>query len=380
MALAEQLLSVGIKGQDIILAELNKVKKKADAIFKMKPSLDVGKGILDKAQGKKVPGIPALAGQPTTSPEQEKSEKQQEKSDKKLTENTKKFGAGVKEFTKGAATFDPTTAVQNVITGGAKALGAGFAALPAVGQYLKDLPKGFGEVINSMVGMASGALQIAKQAAEAQYGLTQRNSTTGYFGGGGVGMGSMSNAEHANLVMNIAGSYGKLQKPMIDALNELVGKKDTNALGAAASGNWSSLGTTKGWLLQQMTNSLQGMPPEIAQQFNAALLKNNGADIQGNEDQQGQEVNAAYKNRQEQFIGKQYAESTVGGTAAKLQDLDNAMQKFSINLLNAGVGCAEAMDYAAVKVTSMSHAIEDFKTAINGLPSVIRNKANQIFK
>ena len=372
-ALAEYLLSVGVKGQNVVLAEIGKVKKQADALSKMKPTIDMGKGLLGKALGgKKVPGVGAPAGQPAPSPEQEKSDKQQEKSDKKQTENTKKFGksatmvgGAMTKFASAASGLDPVTTMHG-ITNAASKIAGGWSVL---GISAAGVASGLGELMNAGVSMASGAVNSAKQNAAAQYGLTTRNATTANYGGGNINQTAyatsksdkgkslaymvMSNEEKANMVSTISGSFGKIQKPMADVLNKYVGSKDTGALTRVAAGDWQSTGTDKGWFLQQISNQFQGLPPSIAQAFQSKLLEQYGSEEIQNKtaEQKGaQATNAGWVSQNENQTSKLYAAAAQNIDA--LYKLSGSFNDIQIKLVNSGGALAGTVDKMASAVNA----------------------------
>lgn len=367
--LEEYFVALGIKGQNVVLKNIDNVKKKAESLSKTKPvQLKAKAGVFGGVVGNNI--IPPQ--QPGTSQSQPLSP-EQKKENKKLIEGINKFANGSKEFVKGVAHFDPVSAVQQAITSSGSAISAMVKAIPVVGDYLQGLPKGLAEISNAMVGMAASAVEIAKSSAATQYAITNRNATTKYYGGdkSAIGQSNLSNAQYSELIMNIAGSFGKIQKPMQGILNELVKSKNTDALSRVASGNWASTGTDKGWMLQQISNETAGLPPSIAQAIQTALLKSNKDLIQGKgAESAAQGINAKWVNQAE----SQNAE-IFNQTSKRFDDLYNLSNKFNnmqMKMIDSGVNMAGAVDKAANAISKLPEIINKVNDAVSHSPGAAR--------
>jgi hypothetical protein len=358
--LAEALVAIGVKGQKVVLTEIDKVKKQADAVNKMKTTVDLGRGVKgSKAMpGKSVPGAPASPQQYEPGPAEKKKSKDEEKSNSKLTAGLKSFGGHVSSFAKAATSLDPVTTMQGITTAAAKIAG-GWSAF---GFSAQGAAEGLGQLMNAGISMASGAVASAKQSAAEQYGLTTRNATTANFGGdklwqeGIIGQDEngknvrglrMSNSEKAQMVSMISGSFGKIQEPLANELNKLSGKKDTAALSRVGAGDWQSTGTTKGWMIQQMMNGMSGMPPEIAQKFQAEMLKQHGGEIQNKTQDQkwAQATNAGWVSQNEKQTGDLYSAASQHVTA--LYNLSDKFNKIQIDLVASGATLSVAVNKMA---------------------------------
>lgn len=370
--LEEYFVSLGIKGQNVVLKNIKDVKKQADALTKNKAILNFGKGITGIIAG--IAGIAGKTGITSPMPEQKNEEKRQ---NKKFSENINKFASGSKEFVKGVAHFDPTSAVQQTITSTGSALGAVAKAIPVIGDYIQNLPKGIADITNAFVGMGTGALQMAKDATAGQYGLSNRNATTKYYGGD-FGQSNLSNAQFSELVMSISGSYGKIKKPMQGILEELVKSKNTDALNRVASGNWASTGTDKGWMLQQISNETAGLPPSIAQAIQSSLLKSNKDLIQEKGEESGaQGLNATFEKQAEAQTSALY--NRAAESAKSLSSLNSSINKMQVAMFDAGVGMATQIDKAALKIKDLVESFDKMKKAVDSF-SVMGHGAPQWIK
>lgn len=356
--LEEYFVSLGIKGQNVVLKNIDAVKKKADALSKIKPSVNLGKGIAGILAG--LAGKTATSAQTLDQKNEEKIQKKEEKNIRQFSEGSKKFGNAVLGFTRGAESFDPVGIAKNMIT----AAGESFSNITVLGFGVGNLPKGLAELTNTMVSMASGAIDMAKTSAATQYGLSNRNSTTRYYGGEGIGQGGMSRAQHSELVMTIAGSFGKIQKPLQETVNKLVEGKNTEALARVAGGNWASTGTDRGWFLQQISNETAGLPPSIAQAIQNSLLKSNADLIQGKGEEKGaQAVNADWMNLAEDQNKKIY--NTTSAQHEKLMALSKDINSMQIQMINTGVKFAGAISDATEAIKTLPEKIKKVEAAFD---------------
>jgi hypothetical protein len=370
---------LGVKGQGVALKNIAKIKKEAIGPSKVKANINLDKGNILKpvaniAGGRSMPkmkGItgnpPAPSGQPMAQPVNtpENPAEKKENANKKFFQGVNKFAGSSKEFVQGVSHFDPVSAVQQAISSTGSALGAMVKAIPVVGDYLKELPKGLADVTNAFVGMGVGALQMAKDTTSNQFSLSNRNATTKNYNGDKISQDGMSRSEHSQLVMSIAGSYGKLQGPMVDALNELVKSKNTEALGRVASGNWQSTGTNKGWMLQQISNQTQGLPPEIAQAIQASLLNNNSSEIQDKGEESGAQVkNATFQNQSEDQTTNLYGKLDDKAMTS-LKSLNDSLNKMQESMFDAGLGMATQIDKASGKIKELTESFDKMRKAVN---------------
>jgi len=370
--LEEFFVSIGVKGQNVVLKNIDKIKKEANKLSKLKPILDMGKGNILKAMA----SVKSIAGQFFTkelpaqpvNPEQEKEKKQQEKSNNKFQSGVNKFYGGANNILQSSKNFDPVALAQTAITGTGKAAGAIASAIPAVGGYLKDLPPALAEATNSMVSMGVGALEMAKRAASGQWELQSRNATVKYYGGGNVRKEAdnieISRNEYANLMMKVASSNGRLNSSLKEMITDLAKTKDTEQLGNVASGNFASIGTTKGWIAQQMMDSMGNVPPEIRQKMMSALLPQVSEDIMSNKGEGAQKINAKYERQAENQITALYTESTTKKTIESLTSLNEAINKMQVKMFESGVGMATTINEAAKQIGDLAKTIKKAKEEI----------------
>lgn len=353
--LEEYFVSLGIKGQNVVLKNIKDIKKQATDLSKGKTSVNL------KGKGVGVVGNNIIPPQQSPAPWEQKGER---KNNKKFSENINKFASGSKEFVKGVAHFDPVAAVQQTISSTGSALGAMAKTIPVIGDYIKDLPNGVADITNTFVGMGAGALQMAKESTAGQYAISNRNETMRYYGGGGIGQGGMSRAQHSELIMTISGSFGKIQKPLQETVNKLVESKNTEALSRVSGGNWASTGTDKGWFLQQISNETSGLPPSIAQAIQNSMLKSNADLIQEKGEEKGaQRLNATFQNQAEDRTTALYKKAAE--SEASLTSLNKSINKMQASMFDAGLGMATQIDKASGKIKELVESFDKMKKAVN---------------
>ena len=280
------LVTLGVKGQSVVLSTMDKIRKKAGDLTKQKANVK----LTAKQSATKAEKIAATGKEPKEPKEEKEEKEEKEKSEKKFGQSVDKFGQAAASVVQSAASLDPSSAISSGVT---NAIGK----IPGLGAI-------FATVTAATIGSAAKAVSISRETASKQYGLTQRNAGAAYYGGKVTQMGNWSNEESAAFKMTVGSAFGKINQPLADAINNLTSKGnfDMSALSRVAGGNWQSSGTDKGWMIQQLANSFQGLPPSIAQKFQAALLKNFGeSEIQKvtPEQQKAQEINAKWNKQDE---------------------------------------------------------------------------------
>lgn len=343
------LVTLGLKGQNAVLSTMDKIRKKGTDLTKkktvtisakVKPAKftkmtpqEIAQGAAPRGRagavlpavrgaGVSVPGragaapsgaapsgTPGAADQARAAAPKPPTPKPSA-GENKFVGAVKKFGQYTDRVASGAATLSPTAFVQSIA-----------ATLPYVG---------------AIASAAAGALESAKTSIAGAHGLATRNAATRFYGGDLVAgrqsqntarnkSGFWSNSEHAAFVAAVSGSMGKIQQPLANEINNLVGKKDTRALSRAAAGDWESTGTDKGWIASQIAGSMGSLPPSIKQKMSASLLKNFGGEIQDLEKgQKGRQSSAAYYENAEENQTIRLA-NTAGKTAASLAQLNTAV-------------------------------------------------------
>ena len=365
-SLDNYLVTMGIKGQNVVLAQMEKVRKKWKDVSKSKNIADIsGKG--GRAGG-------AAPGKPSTEEKNEneknkRTRKQENEDEKKNTskfrEAVSRFGQGAQTIASSASSIDPV----GMISGMTSAVGTSLSGISVLGVSLGRIPEGIAAITNSMLTMAKNSVDMAKQATAAYHGLAARNAAAEHYGGRVTENSPLSRNERAMFIDAVSGSMGKIQAPLAEQINRLVGTKDTRALARAAAGDWESTGTDKGWMLGQISSGFQGLPPSIKQRIQASLLKNFSDEIQGMDENRAmvQRNNAKWEAQNEDHTQALYKLSATGEKGAVDPNLIGISKKLNTmqeGLYTAGLKMAEVVDEVADTVADLPDQMRKFKKSL----------------
>jgi hypothetical protein len=345
MALDSYLVKIGVKGQDVVLSVMDKIQKKGKDLSKKKTTVTLAA----KTTAEEKTKTEELAKKTS-----EKESKRKDEDSKKDKKNTNKFGKSVDKFGNAASNVSRSMSDMDP----ASAIHSGLSELSKIA--IAGIPFA---IAGAVLATATKTISMAKAYAGAQYGLTQRNAAAKYYGekvSFQTDKGKWSNEEMAMLRTGIGQSYGRIQQPLADAISEFTktNKYDPTALTRVASGNWKSTGTDRGWILQQMTDSLGDLPPTIAQKIQAELLKRYGAEeIQETtkEQREAQTMNAAWSNRNEQQINEIFG--AIVTNAKELLGLNNKLNELQVKMVSAGTAVATGLNFAANQIEKANNRI-----------------------
>ena len=361
------LVTLGMKGQNVVLAQMEKIRKgKKDLAKKVNVNLTAkgGKG-----------------GAPATTPEklydQEKKEnekvkkthKEESEREKKNTSAFKdaagKFGQGVQGFASAAASIDPIAAMSSVTT----AIGTSLSGIEVLGVGLGELPKGIAQIANSTLSMARNAFEMAKQATATTYALKTRDAAAAHYGGG-IGQGQLSNQERAMLIDAVSSSMGRIKPELAGEINKLIGTKDTRALARVAGGDWESTGEDRGWMLGQVMSGMGSLPPSVKQNIQASLLSRNADLIQNLTGEQGaaQENAATFANMEEERSLNMYKKAAPGGVLdPNLKGIQSKLNTMEGAIYSAGLSMAETMNEVVDTIASIPTKVKKVTEAVDDI-------------
>jgi len=370
------LVTMGVKGQDVVLATMDKIQKKKNAV--KKPfKVQMQSQMTGARQEKKLPeerrGFDFPRKAKDASNDLEKFRKSTEKGtsaqnkENKETEKAvglaKKTGKNAKQGAANAAgaasSLNPVSFLKTM----ASLPGEALSAIPFIG--------GIGKALSGAVGMAteaaSGALNSAKENASKYYGLSQRNASSAYYGGdinfskkqNGLSSqagsyqsvsGNYAPKERAELIASVSGVFGKIQKPLASTLSKMIqgNQYDVGALSRVSSGDWRSTGTDKGFFLQKLADSFGDLPPTIAQKFQSRLLENYGAgEIQkSTEEQRGaQATTGAWESKDELMTKNLY--DVASKNIQSLLELNESLNQVQIKLVSGGAQLSSVINGVA---------------------------------
>ena len=351
------LVTLGMKGQNVVLSVMDKIRKKSGELTKKKTVVTLAtKTTTEKTAAKKEPTEIKTGAVPVNA----LTEPDAAKNNKKFRGAVDDFRSGARNFSGAAASLDPTATVAGITS----ALGTALSGISVLGVSLGRLPEGIAAIANNMLSMSKNSIDMAKQATAAYHGLATRNAAAETYGEKITKEGPLSRNERAMFIDAVSNSMGRIGKPLADEINKLVGQKDTRALARAGAGDWESTGTDKGWMLGQMSSSFAGLPPSIKQKLQAALLKNYSGEIQNMTPgqaavQQGAATFANIEEDQTQRLYDKSAESasSVTGAIQKLNDLQ-------VSLFTTGLQFTKSIDDAATALAELPATISKMHSTI----------------
>jgi hypothetical protein len=350
--LDDYLVTLGMKGQNVVLSTMEKIRKKGNDLIKKKTvPLSV----------KDVPGKGSKTTPEKTAPDEKPAPQfgtfpDQEKNNKRFGKATEKFGDGVKNFAGAASSLDPVSAISSITS----ALGTSLSGISVLGVSLGRLPEGIAAISNSMLSMAKNSADMAKQATTTYHALVTRNAAASRYGKQVSEAGPLSRNERAMFIDAVSSSMGIIHQPLADEINKLIGTKDTRSLARVGAGDWESTGTDRGWMLGQMSSSFAGLPPSIKQKLQASLLKNYSGEIQDMTSDQAaaQRASATWQNMDEDQTAK------LAERAPQAVGLAQKMNEMQLQLYNTGVMFASSIDKSIAAMKDLPATIDNMQKAM----------------
>lgn len=351
------LVTLGMKGQNVVLSMMDKIRKKGGDLSKKKTTVELAA----KPSSKKTaaPGVEKSGvepGAPGTPP----PDYLPTKSNKKFGAAVDRFSGGAKDIASAASSLDPVAAISGITS----ALGQSLSGVSVMGVSLGRLPEGIAAIANSTLSMANNSVQMAKQATAAFHQLTIRDAAAAHYGEKITEKSPLSRNERAAFIDAVSNSMGRIQRPLADEINKLIGTKDTRALARVGAGDWESTGTNKGWMLGQISSSFQGLPPSIKQKLQAALLKNYSSEIQDMTPEQAaaQQRAGTFANMEEdqtkRLAGK--AAENMGSVTGVIQK----MNELQVSLFTTGLQFTKSIDDATTALAELPATISKMHSTI----------------
>jgi len=357
------LVSLGLKGQNVVLSVMNKIQKKGKDLTKKKTTVPLAVKTVpaDKDKkttpeekpepGKRSPGKPSKKSAFVPGP----SFSDQEKTNKRFSAAVDKFHGGARDIASAASSLDPAAVVSSITS----ALGTSLSGITVLGVSLGRLPEGIAAIANSTLSMAKNSTDMAKQATAAFHQLTIRNAAAAYYGEKITKEGPLSRNERAMFIDAVSNSMGRIQRPLADEINKLVGTKDTRALARVSAGDWESTGTDKGWMLGQISSSFQGLPPSIKQKLQAALLKNYSGEIQDMAPGQAavQQNAATFANMEEDQTKRLYSKAAEKENMGSVTGVIQKMNDLQVSLFTTGLQFTKSIDDAVTALAELPDTV-----------------------
>lgn len=398
------VVELGVKGQDVVVNTFKALaKQKAD--FEKKSTAQVGvTGSTQKAGSEVTPqaGIAnlvklliaqmkqqgdkkdELTDSEKAAIEEKKAEKEKEKMYKTITQNTKVATGAMETVAKGMASLNPVEFIRSAASA-TVALTAGLAgglantAWTGSGEVVRAIIEHAGKLVDMGIQAAAGALNAYKAALPVELKRRAQTSLIKMAGAQVINNASMTRAESAQMAGVLFPVVGKIGTEFGKQLNKLYKFKDERVrdkkgqgfhtasmivnrsqANALAQGDFSALGTTKGWLLNQISQSTAGMPPEMVQAFRTGLLS------QVSRKELGKESASVriYAQKMESSDLTAQGKIVAAGNAkwAKLEIANASLNTLQINMIKSVGGLTTILDKAA---TSLSTLLTTLSTRID---------------
>lgn len=367
MTTEQALIKLGTKGADVVLAQMKKIENAKSKLAKTQPFQIAGKGLdaFQRTLGMRG-GVLGLLGkgigavtQPREQTEAEKAlslKRKESFENNRLIRGARNAGRALEELGRGAAGLDPTS----FLTGVAQAAAATAGGIP----ILSGLSDAAAKTASLAVQAASGAVQAAKASMAVVVDTQEKKGIIEQFGAGfispksGVGKGgeALSLSEKANLIESVFGRFGKMQQPLADSINRLFAgvnnRIDPKQFTQVAAGNFTALGTDKGFFFQKISDAFSGLPPSVAQKAQSQLLNRLAPEDFAKDRAENERRNAAFfdtaERTQQERIFNAYAQN-----ADKIIELNNSLNSLQVQLISTGAALTGVVNEYAASVVKV---------------------------
>lgn len=371
MNVVKAVVGLGVKGSDIVLSTFKKIKEEKKAFEK--PAQFRVDGI-----GNRIPITPQGVPGTQPKPESDESRRDRKKSESTLTEIAKysKLTAGaVQDTAQGFASLNPTSFMQSALKASTDVLaettgGIMNAIISGSGEAVKGAIRYAGDLVNIGLQAGTNALMSYKAALPVATELESKRQLIGETGVKNYD--TVTQSERTQLAATILPSLGRIGKDFEKQLDRLFQEQKNgrtvqrDQAMSLAQGDFSALGTTKGWLLNKISQGIGDVPPEVAQKFRSALIG------QAMQDKEGIITESAMYRRpmaemQNEDLSQQTAIADAGLlNAGAMADVNRELNGIQINMIKSVGSLNIAIAKAAKEINSI---LTNLNTDIN--------KANQ---
>jgi hypothetical protein len=307
----EEVLSLGVKGDDLVLSQLQKIQEQKEKFSRpSEVSVTAATGNTaqtpgpgqkqapqeTKAQGVFKNNLDAVKGQKEAlnkgfekSQKKEAPEKEtptKPTKEKEDQEEKKKSSDSFKELAQGAITAAKSL---STLSAGSALRGAASLAnlIPFYGDQIAAVGQGIITAAESFRANVESAARINLDTAESRSRIG--NLVQGSGGGNFTGRVDLDLNSQRALAETLGAKFGTVQRPLQDAIQELFRDRDGRGVDVTqatqlAQGNFNALGTDKGFFLQKIADQLGSLPPSFRQSIQADLLSNISKSEQDTED------------------------------------------------------------------------------------------------
>lgn len=350
MTTEQGIIQLGIKGKELVISTMAQIKKAKEKAFEMGPRQLASTGLMKLLKG----GAKALGGAVTSVGGSDKEDSNM----KKLTNAIQAGTTASTNVAQSMAGLNPTELIRSVAGAGfglaaGLAQGAGNALWGGVGDAAKAIIDNIGKLTDIAITGASNAVSAVKTALPIAIEQEARKSM---IAAGGTGMQNvnamsetMSRAQSAALSNSLIPTIGKInagspmEKELIRLFKTENGKvvNREQAMGLS-QGNFSSLGTNKGFFLNQISQQANGLPPEMAQAMRAQLIRSVGKPELQTESARHR-VNQVEMERQDLAN----AEAIASATSADIVESNRLLNNLSLEMVKSAGSLNKALNEAA---------------------------------
>jgi len=252
-----EILNLGIKGADLVARQLKEIQKQKQALSK---PTKIPLSVMQKLAGVAATGVALALARPQPGAAGEKAERE-------AREKKSRSGPGLDETALGiahaASGLDATSTAQSAITG----IGAMFGP---TGAFIGGITSAFVGAAGAFTDKIQNAARVWADTAKIQ------NTAQNYTGNANFLKDTrtdISRSEQARFIQGLGARFGRFDAAndefgksvgvFFNATNKQNQKLDVEQSAQLAQGNFSALGTDKGFFLQKISDSIAGLPPSL---------------------------------------------------------------------------------------------------------------------
>jgi len=344
--------------QKIPVKTFDDASKKEDTIInKFKKINDLKKNFLKPGILKMGVGLESLISkEKKEAPEPQKPERERE--DRVYVRGVRLASNELRGLANSAASLDPTQFTSGVIDSMKNITQKFASSIPVLGGVLSGMTDYAGEMTKIGANMASNSLNAIKAAQNSAIDTLEKRGRIQYFAGRETIGPQYSLQEQSGIVEQIANRFGKFQgTKLANTVKELFkDMPDIQQATALAAGDYRSLGTDKGYFLQQISDSLGNLPPSMGQEIQNQLLQQ----FVTPEGKRELNTDLAKNQRQTRAIltsQDQEREVEISKMSKNARELNETMNKLNLNLTRSG--------------SSLNGSLENMASTINTIVSKV---------
>lgn len=370
MTTEQALIKIGVKGADVVLAQMKKIQRVGGGLKK---------GFLTRLSA--VGGSAASAANKTNAQDKKELDNQKNltKNNEKLANTARSVGDGLVKVAQGAAGLNPTEFIRAIAGAGMQAAATAAGSIPFAGGAAKAAIEYLAKMTDTAISMGSNALTAYKSAlpvAAQSYQNQALITQTGYgqydehevMRKHSLQNGEMTVSEASAIAASMFKKFGNMQQgtQFTEKINALfspdaMGRRvHSEQARAVAGGDFSALGSTKGFLLNQISQSLGNLPPELAQKIQGSLLGQVNREEYISVGEKASSVNVARARMEEADVKQQKA--IVGAKDfAVMSNLNNALNGLTVTMVQKTDKLSIALTTAANGLGAFIDSLSDNK-------------------